>query len=335
MNEREQIDPRNKNLPLARWLQEVMAAPATAATVPVPPVSENDEYHPYFYQQLPDFIMALLEQQPRATLHFAPLLYHLIGCATCHSAYLDLYRAMRAAIQPAGEQLHVGQRMGSWDATPVRMVVQLCQSIIRQAEALYRQSRLDHTDESAQARFLLQQALRLSARITQGNMRTRALHDLVRIASLFDDSAEAMQRGPAVHSYAPVLTGGAHRRVMRRAETIMRPTADPTAQDAIYLQSNLLEGRIIQQGDTLELVLQDLDKTLRGHYLTISVPLGSLIEPIRWTGGNPRMIQSIAPVDEHGMLNTPLGQTALRLSNQEERNLLEVTFLLLEVRTAA
>jgi hypothetical protein len=35
------------------------------------------------------------------------------------------------------------------------------------------------------------------------------------------------------------------------------------------------------------------------------------------------------------MLTTPLGQTELRLSNSEERNLLEAIFLLLEVRTAA
>jgi len=328
MNERGQIDPRNENLPLARWLQEVMAASA-------PPENENNEFHPYFYQQLPDFIMALLEQQPRATLHFAPLLYHLIGCTACHSAYLDLYSAMRAAVQPDKVQLNVGQRTGSWEATPVRMVVQLCQSFIRQAEALYRQSRRDHTNESIQARFLLQQALRISARMTQSNMRTRALHDLVRIASLFDDFGEPMQQGPAVHSYSPVLAGGSHGRAMRRAETIMRPTANPSAQDAIYLQSNLLEGRIMQQGDTLELFLQDLDKTLHGHYLTISVPLGSLIEPIRWVGGNPRTIHSIAPVDEHGMLNTPLGRTELRLGNPEERNLLEATFLLLEVRTIA
>ena len=65
------------------------------------------------------------------------------------------------------------------------------------------------------------------------------------------------------------------------------------------------------------------------------VPLGSLIEPIRWAGGNPRTIQSVDPVDEHGMLNTPLGRTELRLSNQEERNLLEAIFLLLEIHTTA
>jgi hypothetical protein len=334
MNKRRQIDPRNENLPLARWLQQVMAADSTSSAA-ASPVGENNEYHPYFYQQLPDFVMALLEQQPQATLRFATLLYHLIGCTTCHSAYLDLYSAMRAALQPGEVQSNVAQRTGSLEATPVRLVVQLCQSFIRQAEALYHQSRRDHTDESAHARFLLQQALRISARIMQSNMRIRALHDLVRIANLFDDLAESVQLGPAVYSYSPVLVGGSHGRAMRRAETIMRPTANPAAQDTIYLQSNLLEGSITQQGDMLELHLQDLDKKLRGQYLTISVPLGSLIEPIRWVGGNPRTIHSIAPVDEHGMLNTPLGRTELRFGNQEERNLLEATFLLLEVHTTA
>ncbi len=334
MNERRQIDPRNENLPLAHWLQQIMAADSTS-TAAASPAGENNEFHPYFYQQLPDFVMALLEQQPQATLRFATLLYHLIGCTTCHSAYLDLYSAMRAAIQPGEVQLNVAQRTDSLEATPVRMVVQLCQSFIRQAEALYHQSRRDHTDESAHARFLLQQALRISARIMQSNMRIRALHDLVRIANLFDDLAEPVQLGPAVYSYSPVLVGGSHGKAMRRAETIMRPTANPAAQDAIYLQSNLLEGSITQQEDMLELHLQDLDKKLRGQYLTISVPLGSLIEPIRWVGGNPRTIRSIAPVDEHGMLNTPLGRTELRLGNQEERNLLEATFLLLEVHSTA
>ena len=335
MNERRQIDPRNENLQVARWLQQVLAADSPSAAATASPAGENNEYHPYFYQQLPDFVMALLEQQPQATLRFATLLYHLIGCTACHSAYLDLYSAMRAAIQPGEVQLNVAQRMGSLEATPVRMVVQLCQSFIHQAEALYHQSRHDHTDESAHARFLLQQALRVSARITQSNMRTRALHDLVRIASLFNDFAEPMQLGPAVYSYSPVLVGGSRGRAMRRAETIMRPTANPLAQDAIYLQSNSLEGSITQQGDTLELHLQDLDKKLRGQYLTISVPLGSLIEPIRWVGGNPRTIRSITTVDEHGKLDTPLGRTELRLGNQEERNLLEATFLLLEVHTTA
>src|SRR5215472_3001142 len=113
MNERRQIDPRNENLPLARWLHQVMTADSISTAAGASLAGEKNEYHPYFYQQLPDFVMALLEQQPQATLRFAPLLYHLIGCTTCHSAYLDLYNAMRAAIQPGETQLNVAQRTGS------------------------------------------------------------------------------------------------------------------------------------------------------------------------------------------------------------------------------
>jgi len=109
----------------------------------------------------------------------------------------------------------------------------------------------------------------------------------------------------------------------------------PAGQPIIHLQANMLEGTITQHGDTLQLHLHDLDKTLHGQFLTISVPLGSLIEPIRWHGGNPHTIRSVVPVDQHGMLDTPLGQTELQLSNPEERNLLEAIFMLLEVRTAS
>jgi hypothetical protein len=333
MNERRQIDQHDEYVQLGHWLQQLMAAKSASAADSQLVDNEKDEYHPHFYRQLPDFVMALLKGELQVTLHYAPLLYHMIGCAACHDAYLDLYGAMRAALQ--ADDLHVNQKTSSLEATPARMVAQLCQSFIHQAEALYYQSRREHTDESALARSLLQQALRISARIKQSNMRSRALLELVHVANLFDDSSESMQQGPVAYSYSLMPGAGSRGRALRRAETIMRPTGNPARQDVIYLQSNLLQGSISQNGDTLELHLQDLDKTLRGQLLTISVPLGSLIEPIRWIGGNPRTIRSAAPVDEHGMLSTPLGQTELRLSNAEERNLLEAIFLLLEVRTAA
>jgi len=105
-------------------------------------------------------------------------------------------------------------------------------------------------------------------------------------------------------------------------------------QSAIEIQSNGLKGRIIQQGQELELHLQNLDATLRGRYLTISVLLGSLIEPVRWRDGNPQAIRSTVPVDASGTLVTLLGETEMRLNNPEERNLLEAMFLLLEVRAS-
>ncbi|MBV9256897.1 MAG: hypothetical protein JO215_02645, partial [Ktedonobacteraceae bacterium] len=47
---------------------------------------------------------------------------------------------------------------------------------------------------------------------------------------------------------------------------------------------------------------------------------------------NPRAIRSTVPVDSTGKLTIPLGETELQLSDNEERNLLEAMFTLLEVR---
>jgi hypothetical protein len=103
MNEHKQSegasDPGNQSV-LSQWLQQVLAATSASDAASSLAENEQNEYHPHFYQQLPDFVLALLNKQPQATLHYAPLLYHLVGCPTCHAAYLDLYAAMRAAIQP-------------------------------------------------------------------------------------------------------------------------------------------------------------------------------------------------------------------------------------------
>ena len=88
----------------------------------------------------------------------------------------------------------------------------------------------------------------------------------------------------------------------------------------------------MQNGPVLELQLKDLQETLRGRYVTISVVLGALLEPVRWHGGDPRAIRSTGPVQMDGTLVTPLGETDLTLQNAEERNLLEAIFLLIEVR---
>src|SRR5579864_96495 len=122
-----QPDPRNAYLPLARWLQEVLAIPSQ----PVPPERTSlletgghpvADYHPSFYQQLPDFVMALLRDDAQATLRFAPLFYHLIGCAPCHAAYLELYAAMRAALSSSDER-HIEAGTQSLALTPPRMLV--------------------------------------------------------------------------------------------------------------------------------------------------------------------------------------------------------------------
>ena len=84
----------------------------------------------------------------------------------------------------------------------------------------------------------------------------------------------------------------------------------------------------------LELHLEDLDQELRGQFLLITIPFGSLLEPVRWIGGNPRAIRSKVPVGEDGSLTTPLGTTNLQLSNPEDHNLLEAMFIMLDIRLA-
>jgi len=346
MNDNEQFDGssngHNEYEKLARWLRHVLAySPRDTENVSTSEedaaeyeVVTGDEYHPQFYRQLPDFIMALLRNDAKAMFHYAPLLYHLAGCTICHSAYLELYDALRYAVK-SGEKvqsINYGSR-----SLPDAASVKLSQLLISQAEAALRQARREHTDGEAQARSLLQWAMRVSAHITQSGMRARALHDLVRVATITDDLHTTGQQEQATRSYSPLIgaSGTRHGGVLRKADTLMRSTGTPAEQAMIYLQSSHLEGGIIQREGILELHLHDLDEKLRGHYLTISVPLGSLIEPVRWNGGNPRSIRSAEPVDKDGTLITPLGQTDLRLSNPDERNLLEVMFLLLEVRPAS
>lgn len=325
---------------LAKWLKESL----TITTSPPGSISSSSDdetlfdetYHLHFYQQLPDFVIALLKNDPQVNTHFAPLLYHLLICPDCHGAYLDIYDAMRAANQADELQPPVSQGLRfSMEPPPARIVVHLCKVLVSQAEAVLRQAHRDHTNGDPLARSLLQQAMRISGRIAQHGMRGQALEDLVRVATLFDGTG--VTDNPAAHSYSLQLTGsGGPRRgkTVRRAETTVRHAGTPTEQPAIYLRSSHLEGSITQRDDTLELHLEDLDERLRGQYVIITVPLGSLFEPVRWIGGNPHAIRSAVPVAEDGTLTTPLGETTLRMSDPEERNQLEVTFWRLDVRPA-
>jgi hypothetical protein len=174
-------------------------------------------------------------------------------------------------------------------------------------------------------------ALRVSAHITQSSLRREALKGLVHVATLFDGPDAPMQADPHMQAYNPVIAGGAGRaRVVRRADMLAR--SNNAEYDSIELQSNALTGRIVQNGQVLELHLQDLPEALRGRYVSISVLLGSLLEPVRWRGGNPRAIRSTGPIQMDGTLVTPLGKTDFRLQNPEERNLLEAMFMRVEVR---
>jgi hypothetical protein len=106
----------------------------------------------------------------------------------------------------------------------------------------------------------------------------------------------------------------------------------PQEQGSIELRADNLDGRVTQEGEMLILNLTDLGTSLRGKPLQITVPLGTLLEPVRWLGGNPYAIRSTGPVGADGTLVTPLGRTDLRLNNPEERNLLETLFKKLDVR---
>ena len=85
------------------------------------------------------------------------------------------------------------------------------------------------------------------------------------------------------------------------------------------------------RSELLILRLVDLDATFRGKFLLISVPLGTLLEPVRWLGGNPYAIRSAGPVGADGTLVTPLGSTELSLSKPEDRNLIETLFKKLDI----
>ncbi len=205
-------------------------------------------YHVEFYRQLPDFVQALLNNATQEDIvRFGPLVFHLIGCPTCHAAYLEIYDAMRATIGIDASHTSTSTLPQSIATTSTRVLVYMCQLLINQAAEVLREARHDHSDNDAWARSLLQQAIYLSSHIMQSTQRQRALQDLVEVATLFDDTTT-----PAAHSYLPVLSTGSGTRqgkIRRRAETLGRPNG----QAAIYLQSgsSKQEGTITQnQGYT-------------------------------------------------------------------------------------
>ena len=333
---------------LANWLQRTIAAAAGESASFEADEAEGDSvttdsgprgFHLRFYRQLPDFVMTLLQHpgDAHALMPYTALLYHLAACPDCHATYLDLYRALHPTLEADHMLPPMEYGVRSLSAIPAESLVHVCRSLIGQAEAVLRQGRRDDADGSAQARSLLQLAMRFSTHITQSGMRGAALADLVRVATLFDGPHSPGEEPPAAHSYSPLVGAAGPRhgsRVARRGGAIARSQPAPSDAPAIYLQARHLEGSITQQGDMLELHLHDLDEALRGRSLLISIPLGGLIEPVRWQGGDPRAIRALAPVSADGSLRAPLGTTDLRLALPEERNLLEAMFMLIEVRPA-
>ncbi|HEU5229507.1 MAG TPA: hypothetical protein VFU49_16935 [Ktedonobacteraceae bacterium] len=348
MNDHNQFEgtthPQTHYEKLAFWLQEVLRGPLQTETLPDLATGEahlelllGSDYHLHFYQQLPDFVMAILTNDPMAAIHYAPLLYHLVGCQQCHTGYLELYDAMRYAIQPQRPRSTLGQGTRTLAAIPQRMLGHLCQTLISQAEAVLQQARHDHSNDDVTARGLLQLAISISSHIAQSHIRRFALQDLVRVALIFEGPSPPSHEDPNIHAYVPSLagTGGMRggRKTVRHAELLTRSPRHE--QPVIHLQSQALEGSITQRESMLELHLQDLDESLRGRHVTVSVLLGTLIEPIRWVGGNPHAIRSPMPVDAAGALIMPLGETELRLDKPEDHNLLEAVFLRIEIQASS
>ncbi len=327
-------DQQHKYTPLAQWLHHLLLNSSQQVESEDRQIGEDahfpsEHYHSPFYPQIPNFALALLKHDPTATTHYAPLLFHLIACPTCHRAYLEIYDALDVALN--GEtRAAISLRppsSASLATTSPRLLVFLCQLLISQARTILRQSH--HTDQNQDAwgRSLLQQTMQISRHIMQGTLRQRALRDLVEVASLYEANSPPME---VTHSYSAVVGSGsgARGRTLRRIDAASRPNGLP----GIPLRSASLEGSVTQDGEMLLLHLADLGEELRGKYLLISIPLGTLIEPIRWLGGNPYAIRSTGPVSMDGSLVTPIGRTDLLLSNPEEHNLVEVLFKKLDVR---
>ncbi|GCE11260.1 hypothetical protein [Tengunoibacter tsumagoiensis] len=328
---------------LAQWISHVMQSP-TSQVASTDELQETEhevalllsnEYHPHFYQQLPDFIKELLTRGTEATVLYAPLLYHLAGCRSCHTAYVELYDALRYALGSVPARQQLGQGTRTLAATPSRMLAHLCQSLITQAEALLKQARHEHRDQDEAARSLLQLALQVSAHITQSTVRRQALQNLVPVANLFKGPDAPGSIPPAIQTYTPGLVGTGVRRGTgtRLNETLSRSSQNE--QPVIHLQARQLEATIQQQGEQLELHIQGLAEEVHGQRLEISLPLGGITELVHWQGGDPRAIRSASSVDATGALVMPLGTTTLQLSRPEERNLLEGLFSQVEVRAIA
>lgn len=333
-------NPQEQNAPLARWLYQLLVSKQQTAYPDQIPVGEDVslpgmDYHVKFYPQIPDFVLGLLQHDSMVATRYAPLLFHLLGCPVCHHAYLETYDALRVALAGETRPTTTTLRLPSsshFATTSPRLLVFLCQLLIGEARALLRQAHRDQSDKDAWARSLLQQAMQMSRYIMQGTLRQRALRDLVEVASLYATSAGTMPEDKATLSYSTLVgsSSGTRGRTLRRAEMLSRPNE----QVSIDLRAGSLEGSITQEGEMLILRLADLGEDLRGKFLLISIPLGTLLEPVRWLGGNPYAIRSAGLVGSDGTLITPLGRTDLRLSNPEDRNLIEILFKKIDIRPA-
>src|SRR3954471_374374 len=98
------LDSQDQNTRVAQWLHQLLVTMPQAAYPEQIAVGEDvslpgADYHAAFYMQIPNFAMALLRHDPTATTHYAQLLFHLVGCSACHRAYLEIYDALRVALE--------------------------------------------------------------------------------------------------------------------------------------------------------------------------------------------------------------------------------------------
>ena len=324
-------DVNDEYLPLAQWLEQLLASKPEHATTSDDTSHNGDTYHLEFYRQLPDFVQTLLNKPTQEDImRFGPLVFHLIECPTCHIAYIEMYDAMHVTIEIDEAHISTGPLPQTYATTSTRVLVNTCQLLINQAVEVLREARRNHNDHDAWARSLLQQAIYLSSHILESTQRQRARRNLVDAATFFIDTTS-----PAADSYLPALSAASGPRqsmITRRADTLGRPHG----QAALYLQTGVSkkEGIVTLNQDVLELHLEDLHQELRGRFLLITIPFGSLLEPVRWIGGNPRAIRSKVPVAEDGSITTPLGTTNLQIDDPEDHNLLEAMFTKLDIRLA-
>ena len=195
-------DIRDEYLPLAQWLQQLLATRPEYTTVTDDENNYGDAYHIEFYRQLPDFVQALLNNPTQEDIiRFGPLVFHLIECSTCHTAYIEMYDAMHATLEIDEAHISTGQLPQTYATTSTRVLVNTCQLLINQAAEVLQEARRMHNDHDAWARSLLQQAIYLSSHIMESTQRLRARRNLVEVATFFVDPTS-----PAADSYLPALS---------------------------------------------------------------------------------------------------------------------------------
>lgn len=324
------LSPTVSQQHLAAFLQTVMNTPPPDPTLetgtsPLEPDvlrGVEQDYHLEFSQQIPDLVLAILTDGPDTPQHvtrFGALLFHLVGCDLCHQVYMELYDSLRSALsQPANQETAEQQTLSPSAGD------RFCRALIAQAEAVLIQTTQENREDHLRAaRQLLQTAIRTGGSIKQAWVRQRALSDLVRVA-LLADPQEGEASAPL--SYALVTQRGIVRRRLDSA------SAEVNKQNAIVVRCGPLRGgEITQHEQVLTLHLADLDAEMCGRRIKVSFPLGTIFEPIHWYG-SPRALFAPTLVSENGTVQVPLGETELQISVSAEKSLLEVLFLLLEIR---